>query len=408
MKTLYIDAFSGISGDMFFGALIDCGADFDFIMSSLNNLGISEEFHVEANNIKKRGICGIDLNVHLKHGHSHHGDGSHSHAGYRNYSQIKSLILNSQISTNVKERALRIFGRVAEAEAYVHGVTEDEVHFHEVGAVDSIVDIVGISAALESLGIKKIVSSPLNLGGGTVTCDHGTLPVPAPATARILFGRPCYGSDPKHGELTTPTGAACAMEAERFGELPLMIPEAVGYGFGKRDTGTLNALRTIMGEERDGSRGKSTDADKKTDDIVLIEANIDDMTGESLAFAAKKLLEENALDVWITPIIMKKGRPAQALSCMCEVACTDRMVEVIFKHTTTWGVRIDIKTRALVTRNTCVANTEYGPIRYKTDGKRIKAEYDDCEQAAKRNDIGLTEVETALIYTARKTFIHEK
>ena len=153
MKTLYIDAFSGISGDMFFGALIDCGADFDFIMSSLNNLGISEEFHVEANNIKKRGICGIDLNVHLKHGHSHHGDGSHSHAGYRNYSQIKSLILNSQISTNVKERALRIFGRVAEAEAYVHGVTEDEVHFHEVGAVDSIVDIVGISAALESLGI---------------------------------------------------------------------------------------------------------------------------------------------------------------------------------------------------------------------------------------------------------------
>ncbi len=408
MKTLYIDAFSGISGDMFLGALIDCGADFDFITSTLNGLGISDEFHVEASRIKKRGICGIDLNVHLKHSHCHHGDVPHSHAGYRNYSQIKSLIMNSQISTNIKERALRIFGRVAEAESYVHGVTEDEVHFHEVGAVDSIVDIVGISAALESLGIKKILSSPLNLGGGTVTCDHGILPVPAPATARILFGCPCYGSDPKHGELTTPTGAACAMEAERFGELPLMIPEAVGYGFGKRDTGTLNALRIIMGEEQDGFYGKYTDTDKKTGDVVLIEANIDDMTGESLAFAAKKLMEENALDVWITPIIMKKGRPAHALSCMCEVAYTDRLVEAIFKHTTTWGVRIDVKTRALVTRSTCVANTEYGLIRFKTDGARAKAEYDDCEQAAEKNDVGLAEVEAALIRAARKTFKHDK
>ena len=312
MKTLYIDSFSGISGDMFLGALIDCGADFDFFISTLNGLGISDEFHVEANRIKKRGICGIDLNVHLQHSHSHHSGVSHSHAGYRNFSQIKSLILNSQICTNVKERALRIFGRVAEAEAYVHGVTVDEVHFHEVGAVDSIVDIVGISAALESLGINKIISSPLNLGGGTVTCDHGTLPVPAPATARILFGCPCYGSDPKHGELTTPTGAACAMEAERFGGLPLMIPEAVGYGFGKRDTGTLNALRVILGEERDVSVSCGKYTDNKTGDIMLIEANIDDMTGESLAFAAKKLMDEDALDVWITPIIMKKGRPAHA------------------------------------------------------------------------------------------------
>jgi uncharacterized protein (TIGR00299 family) protein len=406
MRTLYIDAFSGISGDMFLGALIDCGADFDFILSALNGLGISDEFHIEAARINRRGICGIDLNVRLNHGHSHHDGVSHSHAGYRNYSQIKSLILDSQISANVKERALRIFGRVAEAEAYVHGVTEDEVHFHEVGAVDSIVDIVGVSAALESLGIKKIVSSPLNLGGGTVTCDHGILPVPAPATARILFGCPCYGSDPKHGELTTPTGAACAMEAERFGELPLMVPEAAGYGFGKRDTGTLNALRIMMGEERDGSCGKPTD--KKAGNVALIEANIDDMTGESLAFAAKKLMEESALDVWITPIIMKKGRPAHALSCMCELADKDRLVEVIFKHTTTWGLRIDVKTRTLVTRSTCVANTEYGPIRFKTDGVRIKAEYDDCEQTAQRNDVGLTEVEAALIRAARGASKHDK
>lgn len=388
-RTLYWDTFSGISGDMALGALIDLGADFAELTRQLNTLSMADEFTLHAEKTARNGITGTDVTVEV-HGEHHEHDcdrhHNHHHQGARNYRDILRILEESPLSDSVKARAKRMFERVAKAEAAVHGKPIDEVHFHEVGAVDSIVDTIGVCIALELLNVDRIACAPLNLGGGTVRCAHGILPVPAPATARILEGIPCYGSDARFGELVTPTGAAIAAEAEHFGPMPIMAIERTGYGFGKRDTGGLNAVRAMLAVEEEG----------KYEPVTLLTANIDDMTGEDLAYAAALLREIGALDVWFTPILMKKGRPGQMLSCLCRREEAEAFQGRILRETSTWGVRILELSRAVLPRESREIETPYGKVHVKCGGGKAKPEHEDCAAIAKREGLPIANIKNVL------------
>lgn len=387
-RVLYWDAFSGISGDMSLGALIDLGADVAELQRQLSLLSVSGEFSLEAEKTTRSGITGTDVTVHV-HPHSHEHGHEHAHT-HRGIKDILEILEQSPLSLGVKARAERIFRRVAEAEAKVHGCAVEDVHFHEVGATDSIVDTIGVSICMELLGVDEIICSPLNLGGGTVRCAHGVLPVPAPATACILAGCPTYGSDPRFGELVTPTGAAIAREAAAFGPQPIMRVERIGYGFGKRDTGSLNAVRGFLGYRDEEIASDET--------VTLLEANLDDMTGETLAYVAERLFEFGALDVWLNPVYMKKGRPGHILCCLCLPEDAGRLTKRIFKETTTWGVRKGVLTRAVLLRESVVRKTAYGDVRLKIGAGKAKPEYADCAQIARREDVPVTKVmEAAMI-----------
>lgn len=444
MKTLYLDCFSGISGDMMLGALIDCGADKAELERQLALLPCRDEFELIVQKKTRFGITGTDVTVRLLHSmdhahspdsdhngdpldgdpldhlhaldpqqeaHGHHSNHSHKeevhahphlhthtlqekaahHTHARTgYSAIAHLIEHSGISDGAKRKAKDMFACIAEAEARVHGTTVEEVHFHEVGAVDAIVDICGAAVALELLGVEQIICSPVNLGGGHVRCDHGLLPVPAPATALILEGVPVYGDDASCGELTTPTGAAIVKSlGATYGTMPAMTISSIGYGLGKRDTGRINALRVFLGE--------TSASTKNEEQIVLLQANIDDMTGEALAFAAEQLRAAGALEVYFTPVLMKKGRPAQVLSVVCFPKDEVRFSDLILRHTSTLGVRVCAMKRRILSRSEGVAETSYGCIRFKEAADesgflRRKAEFDDVAAAAKANDATLEAV----------------
>ena len=392
-KVLYFDCFAGISGDMTVGALIDLGADEKELLRCLDSLHL-HGYRIEIKKALKNGISGTDFNVIIEEEHSHHSHHHHHHS--RNLSDISEIINSSALDSSVKELSLKMFHEIAVAESKIHAKSIDEIHFHEVGAIDSIVDIVASAICLNMIKPDKIISSPLNLGEGTVECAHGVFPVPAPATAEILKGIPVYSSGIKK-EMTTPTGAAIIKcISTEFSSFPAMKIFSTGYGLGKRNLEVPNVLRAVIGE---------TDYSEKK---MMIETNIDDMSGEIYSYLMNKLFESGALDVFIAPVIMKKSRPAHVLSVLCDSGKVDALEEIIFTETTTFGTRRYEVERSELERTISKVKTSYGEISVKKgylNGKYLKfsPEYDECSEAAKKHGVPVREVYNAVTAQLKKS-----
>jgi pyridinium-3,5-bisthiocarboxylic acid mononucleotide nickel chelatase len=384
MKIAYFDCFAGISGDMTLGALLDAGADEAQFRQELAKLP-DIEFDLRIAKVLSRGILATDVRV-LTVEHAHH----------RRLKEVSRIIVGSGLSDGVKARAIDIFSRLAEAEAAVHGTTPEEVHFHEVGAIDAIVDIVGACVGLELLGIEQVVSSRLPMGHGFVEAAHGKFPLPAPATVELLKGIPVYSSGIE-GEMVTPTGAAIIRTAASgFGEMPPMSIETIGYGAGKSKFDIPNVLRVLIGQ------ASTEDAPPPSSRVAIVEANIDDMNPEFYDTAFEKLLKVGALDVYIIPIHMKKNRPAALLSAICPVELTDDIARTMLSETTSFGVRISLAERRCLDRKWQTISTKYGDIRMKIGmlhGRPITVspEYDDCRKAAEAHGVPVRLVYAAAI-----------
>ena len=412
MRTLYFDCFSGASGDMLLGALVDLGVDAAVLRAAVEQLGLGD-VRLEVSRVERAALAATKVDVvvgglvegphgHVHahghpHGHDHdhhheaHDAGGHDHGPSRSLPEIRDAIARSGLSELTKARASRIFERLGEAEARAHGTTPDAVHFHEVGAVDAIVDVAVACAGFEALGVERFVSSPLNVGGGTVTFSHGTYPVPGPATAELVRGVPVY-SGPVQKELLTPTGAAIVTTlADAYGPLPEIVVERVGYGAGARDVaGHPNVLRLLLGETAAGAA--------KGDRVAVVEAAVDDMTPEALGYFAERALAEGALDVYFTPVQMKKNRPGVEVTLLAEPGDLERMIRLVFRETTTIGLRHREAARRVLDREHVTVETPVGPIRIKVarlDGEVVTAapEYEDCRAAAEASGLPLREVQ---------------
>jgi len=415
MKILYYDCFSGISGDMNLGALLDLGIDEKYLIEELKKLSLNG-YEIKVSRGIRKGIEGTKVDVTLlehdhaeeahNHEHSHneaqerhshgHLSNNHSHNEHRNLKDIEEIIDCSELNSKVKELSKKMFMKVAQAEAKVHGKPLYEVHFHEVGALDSIVDIVGAAICISYLNVDKIMSSSIELGGGFVKCAHGIIPVPAPATVEILKGIPVkLGAVPF--ETTTPTGAAIlAVNVCEFKDNNNFIVTKIGYGIGNRDTEIPNVLRVMLVEENDSM---STHQIQNQGEVSqeIVECNIDDMNPELYQSIIDKLLNEGALDVYLTPIIMKKGRPSIKISVLCMGAKLEKMKEVLFKETTTFGVRSFKVDKTMLQRNYTKVNTSYGEVTvkeayYKGEKIKSKLEYEECKKIAEDRGISLREV----------------
>ena len=370
-RAAYFDCYSGISGDMILGALVDLGVNPGKIRKALKTLNL-KGYKLQTSQIQRGLIVGTKAHVKIE-------KVSLSHHKARKYSDIKKLLSDSDLSTIIKKNALEVFRRIAEVEAAVHKTTIEKIHFHEVGAVDSIVDIVGGVVAIESLKLDRIYSSPLNVGEGFVECAHGYLPVPAPATLKLLKGIPTFSSGIKR-ELTTPTGAAMiGFYADQFGSLPAMTIIDDGYGAGDHIIPTMpNMLRVILGA-----------IDEESDEeLVLIETNIDDMNPELYEAAMDSLFKAGALDVYLSPIIMKKSRPASKISVLSTERSRDIMTQVLLQETSSFGVRYYKVARTVLEREIKTVKTSYGPIKIKIgklNGITLQAspEYEDCKKTSK-------------------------
>jgi uncharacterized protein (TIGR00299 family) protein len=359
----YLDAFSGISGDMTVGALIDAGAPSSAVIDALESLSTGAKFEVEKT--KRSGIAASKFKVHL----------SPEPQKHRHLSPILTLIDRSQISAKAKQNAAAVFQRLAEAESKVHGVSIEKVHFHEVGAADSIADIVGACVALDLLNVDEVCSSAINVGSGTVMTEHGVLPIPAPATANLLAGKPIYARGPAM-ELTTPTGAAIAATlSSGFGVLPPMRIASIGHGAGDRDfKESPNVLRVLIGER--------TGAPESTV-VSVIEANIDDSSPQVLGYALERLMEAGALDASLSPLQMKKNRPGSLLKVIARPQDQETLAQLIFAETSTLGLRIYAAERRIEARRIVEVETPFGKIRVKVSGQGSFApEYEDCRQIA--------------------------
>ena len=380
MKLCYLDCFSGISGDMLLGALVDAGLSPAALESELRKLNL-KDWSLSTERVQRGGLTATKLDFKISETHHH-----------RTWKKIRELIRASALAAPVQQRAELIFDRLAEAEAGVHGVAKDEVHFHEVGAMDSILDIVGANVAMEKLGIEKIVVSPLNLGSGSVKTAHGTLPIPAPATAALLKNAPVYSTGVA-AELVTPTGAAVvAALAAEYGPLPRMSVSAIGYGAGTRDlTEQANVLRVFLGEPLEESRA----ADEPT--VSIIEANLDDMSPQVGGYFMEQALAAGALDVFYTPVQMKKNRPGVLLTVICPSERVDALSELVFQQTTTIGLRIYEAQRRVLAREFVAVETPHGSVRMKVarlNGRVLNAapEYDDCQRLAREKSVPLKQV----------------
>jgi uncharacterized protein (TIGR00299 family) protein len=379
----YLDCFSGVSGDKFLGALLDAGFPVEQLREALAGLGLGEH-EIIAQRATRGGIACAHVVVE-----------SSAKQPDRAWPAIRELIAWSGLTEPVKDGALRTFELLAEAEAKVHGVAVDDVHFHEVGALDSIIDIVGVSAGITALGISELVVSPVAIGFGTVETEHGTLPVPAPATAELLLGMPTYAGEVE-GELTTPTGAALVRAlATSFGRMPLVVPIATGYGGGTRELPIPNVLRLTIAEPAEAAGADAslatspvdgTRQDAGSEEVVVLETNIDHLTAEQLSFAAERLLAEGALDVWHTGIVMKKGRPAVAFAAMATPDSADRLASLVMELTGVLGVRVTPTRRIVAPRWEATVETSLGPVRVKVSrigGRdRVRAEHDDVARIA--------------------------
>lgn len=391
MRTLYIDCANGVSGDMTLSALIDLGVDEQSLLAQLNTLPCAAEFSLRFERVSRYGFSGVSLTV-----HESPAPGSEHRVGYR---KMVDVVEQSRLSPAVKARAQDMFLGLAKAEAAAHGCSIEQVHFHEVGAIDTIVDVCGVCCALEMLEVERCVASPVNLGGGKVSFSHGTMSVPVPAVVHLLQGHAVYGDLPERGELTTPTGATIIRTICRAqGSFPAMTLLANGAGFGQRYTGVPNILRMYLGEEKVETAGTG----KGREDVCEISCNIDDMTGESLGFAMEHLLyQQGVLDVYYTPVMMKKSRPAALLTVLCTPESRQEAVQCIFRHTKTLGMRYTVKARAILDRQIQTVNTPYGSIRVKIssgDGAVTrKPEFEDCAQAAREHQIPLEQIYQAVL-----------
>lgn len=390
---------------MTLGALVDAGADFESLKSELEKLHV-HEFDLTLDKVVKRGISASDVTVKLHEHNHHHGHEHHGHSHGRSFSEIKRIIEQSGLSEGVKTRAIAIFTRLGEAEAKIHDKNIEEIHFHEVGAVDAIVDIVGACICLELLGIDKVYCSPIPTFFGTVEIAHGKFPLPAPATVEILKNAP-WRELGVEGEIVTPTGAAIvATLAEGFGPMPPMSIQSTGYGAGKKDFGLPNALRVFVGETAapfDTPAPQATQGARacgEAVEVAVIETNIDDLSPQAYEIVMERLFEAGALDVYFAPIQMKKNRPATLLSVICEPAMVEKLSNIIFEETTSIGVRIDTRKRICLEREIVKVETGYGPISLKIARRNgeilnIQPEYEDCKAAAQKHNVPLKRVRDA-------------
>jgi hypothetical protein len=381
MKIAYFDCFSGISGDMTLGALVDAGCNLAEMESQLRRLPVTG-WKISSEKVVRRGFRATQVKVESSDAQRH-----------RSLSEILQLIARAGLPAAVGERASRIFQRLGEAEALVHGMPVEKVHFHEVGAVDSIVDIVGAAAGFEQLGIEEFFCSALNVGGGRVQTQHGSLPVPAPATAELLRGAPTYSTGIQR-ELVTPTGAAIvATVTSRFGPQPQMTVAAVGLGAGSAELAEQpNVLRLFIGE----AAARRDDAGLE-EDIAVLEANLDDMSPQIYGFFAERALQAGALDVFSVPVQMKKNRPGQLITVLCNPADQEKFSDLLFRETTTLGVRQSIVKRRTLQRESLTVQTSLGSIRMKVARLHghilnFAPEYEDCQKVAAERGVPLKRV----------------
>ena len=435
MKTLYLECGMGAAGDMLMAALLELIPDRQAFLDKMNALGLPG-VRVEAEKAEKCGITGTHMKVtvfgeeeesedehhhghehdhdheghhhdhehhhhdhehehddhdhHHEHEHDHEHDHHHGHSHHHaTVAEIDGIIAGLDVSEKVKADARAVYALIAEAESRVHGHPVSEIHFHEVGTLDAVADVVGVCLLMEMTGAEKITASPVHVGSGHVRCMHGVLPVPAPATALILEGIPTYGGQVQ-GELCTPTGAALLKHfVSSFGDRPVMAAEAIGYGMGKKDFERANCLRAFLGE-----------SEGKTEEITRLECNLDDMTGEEIGFAMEQLFKAGARDVYTQAIGMKKSRPGVLLSVICLPEDADRLAAVLMKHTSTLGIRRQDMRRYVLDRTIETAETPYGPVRVKTARgmgvTRSKAEYDDLAALAERHQVSIDTIRKTL------------
>jgi pyridinium-3,5-bisthiocarboxylic acid mononucleotide nickel chelatase len=433
MKLLYLDCQSGISGDMTLSALIDLGADINYIREHLEKLPI-DPFSLNVKQVDKKGIAAKQLELrfdekvdhtqdhhhhdhshghdhhnhshtdnghshghhhdhHHTHDHGHHHDDHHTHDGHHHHehrkaSTILEMIEKSELPSRVKERSLSVFQVIAEAEGKIHGMDPKDVHFHEVGAMDSIIDVIGVCLALESLEVEKIIASPVPTGHGKLMMAHGLYPIPAPATAEILKGVPLADFHVK-GELTTPTGAGFLKAlAQEYGNIPPHRIENIGYGAGKKDFEHPNVLRTIL---------FNVEETEQREKITVLECQLDDFTGEALGYLMERLLDRGALDVYFTPVTMKKSRPGNLVTVLATSANSFSLEELLLRETSTFGVRKSEWTRRILARNFHQVETAYGKITVKAgmlEGETIKIypEYEDVKKAASQHNVSFVDV----------------
>ena len=384
MRTLYIDCGMGAAGDMLTAALLELLPDREGFLKKMNGLGIPG-VTIAAERSTKCGINGTHIRVTVhgeeetEHMHAHH---HHHHGSMRD---IRSIVSSLAIPTMVKLDIMSVYEEIAQAESHAHGVPVEQIHFHEVGTMDAIADITAVCLLMHELKLDQILASPVHVGSGQVRCAHGILPVPAPATAHILRNVPIYGGSIK-GELCTPTGAALLKHfVTQFGDMPPMKVKSIGYGMGKKDFERANCVRVLLGETREKPEG-----------IWELSCNVDDMTGEQIGFATEYLMAQGALDVFTIPIGMKKSRPGTLLTVLCKEEDKERMVRLIFKHTTTLGIREKYCARYTLERRIETVDTPYGQIRKKiSTGYGIscsKYEYEDLAEIAITNQISIKRV----------------
>jgi hypothetical protein len=414
-RILYLDCFSGAAGDMLLGALIDAGLPVDALRQALGTLGVGHELRVTR--VLRSGISATRVEVVAAgeaspvhdHGHAHdhthghsHGDRQHVHThgadGHHSLAEIAHRIGHSSLAEAGKARAIQLFRRIGEAEAAIHQMPIDEIHLHEVGAVDSIIDIVGFVFALDWFGIDDVVASPLNVGSGTVDIAHGTYPVPAPATLKLLTGVPVYSRGPAV-ELVTPTGALLVSDyAKAYGPVPAMTVHRAGYGAGTRDfPGMPNVLRVLIGE-----RAAATVSSRPGEDVLEIVCEVDDMNPQLFAPATEQLFAAGALDVFLTPIYMKKGRPGTLVTVIASEARREALVAILFRETTTIGMRVKAVGRETLERTLVEVPTTGGPIRIKvaTRGNAVvnaAPEFEDCLRVARATGAPLKDVQAEAV-----------
>lgn len=438
MKTLYLDCGMGAAGDMLTAALLELCPDKEAFIGKMNHLGLPG-VEVKAEPAVKCGITGTHISVvvngeeeesvdtcghsHGEHEHSHgehehghdghehshgehehghddhdhshghdgheHNHGAHTHHHHANMAGISHIISHLELPDEVKQDVEAVYRLIAEAESHAHGMPVDQIHFHEVGTMDAVADVAGVCLLIHELGVGQIFASPIHVGSGHVHCAHGVLPVPAPATAHILQGVPIYSTEIK-GELCTPTGAALLKHfVKEFRAMPVMTVSKAGYGMGKKEFERANCVRAFLGETgEDGS------------EVVELSCNIDDMTAEDLGFAQERLFEAGALEVYTIPVGMKKNRPGILLTCMCREVDKEKMTEVMFRHTTTIGIRESVSRRFTLHRRAEVKNTSLGQVRVKTSSgygvSRSKMEYEDLAAIARERGLSLAEVREML------------
>ena len=423
MKTLYLDCGMGAAGDMLTAALLELLPDKEKFLAELNHAGIPG-VTVSGDVSFKCGIKGTHITVRINgdeeseemhththghdHNHEHNQEHSHEHMHeqeclqdsekphpHSSMDEIRHMIKELAVSEKVKADVLAVYSLIAKAESYTHGVPVTDIHFHEVGTMDAVTDVLAVCMLMDHLSPDQVVVSPVHVGSGYVRCAHGILPVPAPATAYILRGVPVYGGEIKN-ELCTPTGAALLKHfATRFGDMPLMSTTAIGYGMGKKDFPVANCVRALLGETKDSQ-----------DTVVELSCNLDDMTAEATGFAKEQFFAAGALDVYTIPIQMKKSRPGILLSVICREKDSEQMIRLMFRHTTTLGVRENISRRYTLSRTVETVETKWGSVRKKVSSgygvTKENYEYEDIAQIAREQNMSLTDV-TAYLQTQSKS-----